>query len=123
MYSPKVLSPVQKRYSTPIRPECRWLTARAKTLPEVASATCQNVEDFFWKKPVDGVPVLQWKDALITERLFYLVPKKGLEPSHPCEYMDLNHARLPIPPRWQSTAMSGALPATCQEEKQHLFYR
>lgn len=27
-----------------------------------------------------------------------LVPKKGLEPSHPCEYMDLNHARLPIPP-------------------------
>ena len=28
----------------------------------------------------------------------HLVPKKGLEPSHPCEYMDLNHARLPIPP-------------------------
>jgi hypothetical protein len=28
----------------------------------------------------------------------YLVPKKGLEPPHPCEYMDLNHARLPIPP-------------------------
>ena len=28
----------------------------------------------------------------------YLVPKKGLEPSHPCEYVDLNHARLPIPP-------------------------
>ena len=27
-----------------------------------------------------------------------LVPKKGLEPSHPCEYVDLNHARLPIPP-------------------------
>jgi hypothetical protein len=27
-----------------------------------------------------------------------LVPKKGLEPPHPCEYMDLNHARLPIPP-------------------------
>jgi hypothetical protein len=26
------------------------------------------------------------------------VPKKGLEPPHPCEYMDLNHARLPIPP-------------------------
>ncbi|HEX3471307.1 MAG TPA: hypothetical protein VHT28_08990, partial [Silvibacterium sp.] len=24
--------------------------------------------------------------------------KKGLEPPHPCEYMDLNHARLPIPP-------------------------
>src|SRR5579863_6995061 len=30
-----------------------------------------------------------------------LVPSKGLEPPHPCEYMDLNHARLPIPPRWQ----------------------
>jgi hypothetical protein len=26
------------------------------------------------------------------------VPKGGLEPPHPCEYMDLNHARLPIPP-------------------------
>jgi hypothetical protein len=28
----------------------------------------------------------------------YVVPKKGLEPPHPCEYVDLNHARLPIPP-------------------------
>ena len=28
----------------------------------------------------------------------FLVPKKGLEPPHPCGYMDLNHARLPIPP-------------------------
>ena len=27
-----------------------------------------------------------------------VVPKKGLEPPHPCGYMDLNHARLPIPP-------------------------
>ena len=27
-----------------------------------------------------------------------LVPMKGLEPPHPCEYVDLNHARLPIPP-------------------------
>ena len=27
-----------------------------------------------------------------------VVPKRGLEPPHPCEYMDLNHARLPIPP-------------------------
>jgi hypothetical protein len=35
--------------------------------------------------------------SLLTE-LELLVPKKGLEPSHPCEYMDLNHARLPIPP-------------------------
>src|ERR1700719_1410440 len=29
-----------------------------------------------------------------------LVPSKGLEPPHRCRYMDLNHARLPIPPRW-----------------------
>jgi hypothetical protein len=29
---------------------------------------------------------------------YLMVPKKGLEPPHPCEYMDLNHARLPIPP-------------------------
>jgi hypothetical protein len=35
-------------------------------------------------------------------RLKNLVPSKGLEPPHPCEYMDLNHARLPIPPRWHS---------------------
>src|SRR5207237_3735784 len=27
-----------------------------------------------------------------------MVQKKGLEPPHPCGYMDLNHARLPIPP-------------------------
>ncbi len=27
-----------------------------------------------------------------------LVPQKGLEPPLPCENMDLNHARLPIPP-------------------------
>ena len=32
-----------------------------------------------------------------------LVPKKGLEPPHPCEYVDLNHARLPIPPLRHST--------------------
>ena len=31
----------------------------------------------------------------------FLVPSKGLEPPHRCRYMDLNHARLPIPPRWQ----------------------
>ena len=34
--------------------------------------------------------------------LKYLVPKGGLEPPHPCEYMDLNHARLPIPPLRQT---------------------
>src|ERR1019366_3808978 len=51
-----------------------------------------------------------------------LVRMKGLEPSHPCEYMDLNHARLPIPPHphvgWKllsyttSTPMLCAVPAT-----------
>jgi hypothetical protein len=34
-----------------------------------------------------------------------MVPKKGLEPPHPCGYMDLNHARLPIPPLRQVTAL------------------
>ena len=32
-----------------------------------------------------------------------MVPKKGLEPPHPCEYVDLNHARLPIPPLRRGT--------------------
>src|SRR6201992_3379438 len=36
--------------------------------------------------------------CLVGLRLKPLVPKGGLEPPHPCEYMDLNHARLPIPP-------------------------
>ncbi len=27
-----------------------------------------------------------------------LVPKEGLEPPRTCAHMDLNHARLPIPP-------------------------
>ena len=27
-----------------------------------------------------------------------MVPKKGLEPPRRCRHMDLNHARLPIPP-------------------------
>ena len=35
---------------------------------------------------------------LIAWEMKLLVPKKGLEPPHPCEYVDLNHARLPIPP-------------------------
>ena len=38
-----------------------------------------------------------------TMRIKILVPKKGLEPPHPCGYMDLNHARLPIPPLRQVT--------------------
>ena len=36
--------------------------------------------------------------AAKSSRTKEMVPKKGLEPPHPCEYMDLNHARLPIPP-------------------------
>jgi hypothetical protein len=39
-----------------------------------------------------------------------LVPSKGLEPPHRCRYMDLNHARLPIPPRWQSGLQSSRQP-------------
>jgi hypothetical protein len=35
------------------------------------------------------------------KRISGMVPSKGLEPPHRCRYMDLNHARLPIPPRWQ----------------------
>ena len=38
------------------------------------------------------------RNRLATQGLINLVPKKGLEPPHPCGYMDLNHARLPIPP-------------------------
>ncbi len=38
----------------------------------------------------------------------YLVPKKGLEPPHPCEYVDLNHARLPIPPLRHGYVLSKA---------------
>ena len=35
---------------------------------------------------------------ILIKSISHMVPKKGLEPPHPCEYMDLNHARLPIPP-------------------------
>ena len=46
-----------------------------------------------------------------------LVPSKGLEPPHPCEYMDLNHARLPIPPRWLVDLQSSDdLPVADQED-------
>jgi hypothetical protein len=44
-----------------------------------------------------------------------LVPKKGLEPPHPCGYMDLNHARLPIPPLRQGDAPDNN-PALRQED-------
>ena len=45
-----------------------------------------------------------------------LVPKKGLEPPHPCGYMDLNHARLPIPPLRQVTSFAGQPQAALKEE-------
>jgi hypothetical protein len=53
----------------------------------------------------------------------WVVPSKGLEPPHRCRYMDLNHARLPIPPRWQSFDLqsSGGLEAA-ESGKPFLFY-
>src|SRR6478672_3549924 len=47
---------------------------------------------------VDTKPEISGRQAAKLLRRKRLVPKKGLEPPHPCEYMDLNHARLPIPP-------------------------
>src|SRR5271154_3175142 len=53
-----------------------------------------------------------------------MVPSKGLEPPHPCEYMDLNHARLPIPPRWQSNLLSSGSPKAAESGRPTLpFYR
>jgi hypothetical protein len=46
------------------------------------------------------------------------VPKKGLEPPHPCEYMDLNHARLPIPPLRHDTIQREQL-----DRQQALVYK
>jgi hypothetical protein len=43
-----------------------------------------------------------------------MVPKKGLEPPHPCEYMDLNHARLPIPPLRHE--VNAAILRSCSQE-------
>src|SRR5262244_40794 len=52
-----------------------------------------------------------------------LVPKKGLEPPHPCGYMDLNHARLPIPPLRQVDYFA-RLPCGIPVRKNNsLFYR
>jgi hypothetical protein len=50
-----------------------------------------------------------------------MVPSKGLEPPHPCEYMDLNHARLPIPPRWQVNLLSSGDPSSPCQEDLHLY--
>ena len=43
------------------------------------------------------------------------MPKKGLEPPHPCEYVDLNHARLPIPPL-RHALLSGTIDQTRQQD-------
>src|SRR5579863_9974729 len=50
-----------------------------------------------------------------------LVPSKGLEPPHPCEYMDLNHARLPIPPRWQVDLHCSSGPKAADQEDLHFY--
>jgi hypothetical protein len=51
------------------------------------------------------------------------VPKKGLEPPHPCGYMDLNHARLPIPPlRHSDACCAAAHEATCQERTYRYYF-
>jgi hypothetical protein len=34
-------------------------------------------------------------------RIFKVVPTKGIEPSHPCEWQILSLLRLPIPPHGQ----------------------
>jgi hypothetical protein len=52
--------------------------------------TAPNSEESATLKPMNKLVLLVLLDKL--------VPKKGLEPPHPCGYMDLNHARLPIPP-------------------------
>jgi hypothetical protein len=49
-----------------------------------------------------------------------MVPKKGLEPPHPCGYMDLNHARLPIPPL-RRQILGGDLKIARQEETEIIF--
>ena len=52
-----------------------------------------------------------------------MVPKKGLEPPHPCGYMDLNHARLPIPPLRQVDYMRGSLTTAFWEEQHSILQR
>ena len=52
-----------------------------------------------------------------------LVPKKGLEPPHPCGYMDLNHARLPIPPLRQVDYVARQLKELPVRKNNPPFYR
>src|SRR5690349_13948166 len=51
-----------------------------------------------------------------------MVPKKGLEPPHPCGYMDLNHARLPIPPLRLKRGSGADGPATHAAVGTTVFY-
>jgi hypothetical protein len=65
-----------------------------------------------WKRqPPQRKGELNWREVR-------LVPKKGLEPPHPCEYMDLNHARLPIPPLRHDTIQRDRL-----DRQQPLVYK
>src|ERR1700679_2647753 len=60
--------------------------------------------------------------SLVEEPSFEdLVPKGGLEPPHPCEYMDLNHARLPIPPlrHWACPAHREDKPVVSPQSFKH----
>src|SRR5215471_17576165 len=74
-----------------------------------------------------GVPAAQADTGSLTTTTTssFLVPSKGLEPPHRCRYMDLNHARLPIPPRWQVdfNRRSGPARAAGSGRPVLLFYR
>ena len=57
-----------------------------------------------------GVPHRRKSPALCRAGPFNMVPKRGLEPPPGFPDMDLNHARLPIPPlrqRWKSPGLKG----------------
>jgi hypothetical protein len=101
---------------------------------------CVGTAGFVWDKACVGTAALGWEErppraasydlnlkpraklpSATTDN--YLVPSKGLEPPHRCRYMDLNHARLPIPPRWQSDLTMQRRPRGRRVRKTFLFYR
>src|SRR3974390_2521625 len=67
---------------------CQHLPAGASTSQKVVKSSKKQQSE-----SLDPLQIVDFKSIY-----FRLVPKKGLEPPHPCEYVDLNHARLPIPP-------------------------
>ena len=71
--------------------------------------------------PGTGVTAAQTDTGSLTTSSF-LVPSKGLEPPHRCRYMDLNHARLPIPPRWQVDFNRRSGPHGLPDQEGLLFY-